>query len=415
MVDEIRQALRSQQCEEQRERRQKLVDERRGASFASMKELETVPLEEFEVMLKDLKEQRNNKHYLRKVKNSLALGDDYISRFLRTNGALEQLLSVTLRSSEHACQLEALACLTNLACGDHKATYRVLRSAGPYLITFLNGTNPFLQEQSAWCLANAARDCDQCRDLLKCQGASHALVKALQSIYPQVVDTAVLALQAYAQSSLDIIQDLVTRDLLRHLIPLFDQDAAKPDLIGRLGWIVFCVYSNDSVQVPDMDCTARLCHAAANKTIRYSAAPQENSAALASLLACLATWCSRWHDLAVAVAGMPGIVAALGHLLGAPYLHLRREALWLIHCLSGVLVGHDLADICAATWGIVPLLTPGAEFINEVLQLLQGISTMLPAFRHSLATSVPLLAQLQQMSPENSGECQKLQAILAQL
>ncbi|KAH7957491.1 hypothetical protein HPB52_019269 [Rhipicephalus sanguineus] len=284
-------------------------------------------------MLKDIKAQRNNKHYLRKVKNSLALGDDYISRFLRTNGALEQLLSVTLRSVESSCQLEALACFTNLACGDHKATFRVLRCAGPYLITFLNGSNPFLQARS--------------------------------SIYPQVIDMAVLALQAYAQSPADIIQDLVTRGLLKHLLPLFDRDSAKPDFIGQLGWITFYAYSNDSVQVEDMDCTARLCHTVANKMVHYSLAPQENSAALASLLVCLATWSSRSCDLASALAGMAGMVAALGRLLEAPYLHLRREALWLMHCLSGPLAQYDLADISAAINGIVPLLTPGAEYITE--------------------------------------------------
>ncbi|KAH7956407.1 hypothetical protein HPB52_008872 [Rhipicephalus sanguineus] len=222
-------------------------------------------------MLKDIKAQRNNKHYLRKVKNSLALGDDYISRFLRTNGALEQLLSVTLRSVESSCQLEALACFTNLACGDHKATFRVLRCAGPYLITFLNGSNPFLQARS--------------------------------SIYPQVIDMAVLALQAYAQSPPDIIQ--MQKKLL---------------------------------------CSLQ---------------------ALASLLVCLATWSSRSCDLASALAGMAGMVAALGRLLEAPYLHLRREALWLMHCLSGPLAQYDLAEISAAINGIVPLLTPGAEYITE--------------------------------------------------
>ncbi|KAH7959940.1 hypothetical protein HPB49_015218 [Dermacentor silvarum] len=327
MVDEIRQTLRSQQYDEQRERRKKLVDDRRGASVPSTKEFEPVPIEEFEAMLKDLKAERNNTHYFRKLKNSLALGDEYVSRFLRTNNALEQLLSVVLRSCEASCQLEALACLTNLACGDHKATYRVLRAAGPYLITFLNGSNPFLQEQSAWCLANIAMDCDQCCDLLRCQGASHAFVKALQSIYPQVVEMAVLALKAYTQSSPDVVH--------------------------------------------------------------------------------------RWCDLAGAVAGTPGMVSALGHLLEAPYLHLRREALWLIHCLSGVLAQYDLTDVSAATSGIIPLLTPGAACINEVLLLLQGISTTLPAFRHSLARNAAIRAQLQQMTPEHCGECQKLQAILA--
>nr|XP_037278068.1 importin subunit alpha-8-like [Rhipicephalus microplus] len=413
MVDEIRQALRSQQSDEQRERRQKLVHDRRGASV-SAKEFEPVAVEEFEAFLKDIKAQRNNKLYFRKMKNSLALGGDYISRFLRTNGALEQLLSITLRTTESSCQLEALSCLTNIACGDHKATYRVLRSAGPYLITFLNGTNPFLQEQAAWCLTNIAKDCDECRSLLRCHGASHAFIKALKSVYPHVVDMAVLALQAYAQSPSHIIQDLVARDLLKQLLPLFDRDSAKPDFIGQLGWITFYAYSNASVQAEDMDCTARLCHTVANKMIQCSLASQENSVALSSLLACLATWSSRWCELAGELARMPGMVAALGRLLEAPYLHLRREALWLTHCLSGFLTQHNLADISAAISGIVPLLTPGADYINEVLQLLQGISTNLPAFRQSLAGSTAILAQLQQMTPEHVGECQKLHAILAQ-
>ncbi|KAL1443596.1 hypothetical protein MTO96_030250 [Rhipicephalus appendiculatus] len=413
MVDEIRESLRSQQCDEQRERRQKLVDDRRGASVSTT-ELEPVPIEQFEAMLKDIKARRNNKHYLRKVKNSLALGGDYISRFLRANGALEQLVSVTLRSTESSCQLEALSCLTNLACGDHKATNRVLRSAGPYLITFLNGSNPFLQEQSAWCLANIARDCDECRELLKCQGASHAFVKALQSIYPQVVDMAVFALLAYAQSSSDIVQDLVKRDLHEHLLPLFDRDSAKPDFIGQLGWIILCTYSHDSVPVENMNHSERLCLTVLDKMIHYSLAPQENSAALPSLLACLATWSSQRCKLAGPLAGSPGIIAALGRLLEAPHLHLRREALWLMHCLSGFLTQHDLADISAAISGIVPLLTPGAEYINEVLQLLQGISTTLPAFRQSLAGSAAILAQLQQMTPEHYGESLKLHAILTQ-
>ncbi|XP_050029154.2 uncharacterized protein [Dermacentor andersoni] len=412
MVDEIRQTLRSQQCAEQKERRKKLVDDRRGASVPSTKEFEPVPIEEFEAMLKHLKAERNNTHYFRKLKNSLASGDEYVSKFLRTNSALEQLLSVVLRSCEASCQLEALACLTNLACGDHKATYRVLRLAGPYLITFLNGSNPFLQEQSAWCLANIAMDCDKCCDLLRCQGASHAFVKALQSIYPQVVDMAVLALQAYVQSSPDIVQDVVTRGLLKHLLPLFDQDSAKPDFIAQLGWIAFYIHSNDSAQIESMDCTARLCHIVASRMVQYSSAPQENVTALTSLLACLANWSSRWGDLAGEVAATPGMVGALGHLLEAPYLHLRREALWLIQGLSGVLARYDLTDLTAATSGIIPLLTPGAACINEVLLLLQGICMALPAFRHCLARNAAILAQLQQMTPEHSHECQKLQAIL---
>lgn len=411
MVDEVREALRSQQSDEQRERRKKLVDDRR-ALLPAVHELELPSVEEFEALLKNLRKERNNKHYFRKLKNSLASGDEYISSFLKTAHALEQLLSVAIRSPEVSCQLEALACLTNLACGNHKATFRVLRAAGPYLVTFVNGSNPLLQEQSAWCLANVAMDCDKCRELMQFQGASHALVKALQSVHPQVVDMAVLALQSYAQYSADIARDLVTRGLLEHLLPLFDRQSAKPEFIAQLGWIVFYVYNSGVMQSENLEHTAKLCHLAANRTVLYSAAPKENAAALTSLLVCLADWSCRWQRLAVTVSRTPGMATTLGCLLNAPFLHLRREALWLLHCLSGVLALHDLADISAATGGIVSLLTPGAACVPQVLTLLQRLATSLPTFRNSLKGNLAILAQLQQMAPEHQSECQKLLEIL---
>ncbi|XP_077511182.1 transmembrane and coiled-coil domain-containing protein 6 isoform X2 [Amblyomma americanum] len=411
MVDEVREALRSQQSDEQRERRKKLVDDRR-ALMPAAQDLELPSVEEFEALLKNLRKERNNKHYFRKLKNALASGDEYINSFLKTAHALEQLLSVAIRSPEVSCQLEALACLTNLACGNHKATFRVLRAAGPYLVTFLNGGNPLLQEQSAWCLANVAMDCDKCRELMQCQGASHALVKALQSIHPQVVDMAVLALQSYAQYSSDIARDLVTRGLLEHLLPLFERQSAKPDFIAQLGWIVFYVYNSGVMQSEELEHTAKLCHLVANRTVLYSTAPKENAPALTSLLVCLADWSCRWEKLAVAVSRTPGITTTLGCLLNAPFLHLRREALWLMHCLSGALALCNLTDICAATNGIVPLLTPGAACVPQVLTLLQRVATSLPTFRNSLKGNLAVLAQLQQMTPEHQSECQKLLEIL---
>lgn len=397
VVDEMRQTLRSQQCDEQRERRKKLVDDRRP-SVPPLKEFEPVSVEEFEALLKDMKKQRNNKNYLRKLKNSLGLGDEYINRFIKSNNALELLQSVALRNYDSLCQLEALACLTNLACGDHKATYRVLRSAGPYVVTFLNGSSPFLQEQAAWFLANAAMDCDACRDLLRRQGAGYALVKALQSAHSAVVEMAVLALQAYAQGPAANAEDLVAQGLLKHLCPLFDQKSSKPDFLAHLGWTAFYVYSGCGKECFDglEGCTTTLCHVTSKKVVQCSATPTEHAGVLMSLVACLSTWGGGWPELALAIADVPGMVAALGQLLQAPFLYLRREALWLTSCLSGMLCERDLSPITIATNGIVPLLNPGAACIAEVVTLLQSLTAALPAFRRSLAENPAILAQLRQ-------------------
>ncbi|XP_077535825.1 uncharacterized protein LOC144148110 [Haemaphysalis longicornis] len=397
VVDEMRQTLRSQQYDEQRERRKKLVDDRRS-SVPPLKEFEPVPVEEFEALLKDMKKQRINKDYLRKLKNSLCLGDEYINRFIKSNNALELLLSVALRNYDSLCQLEALACLTNLVCGDHKATYRVLRSAGPYVVTFLNGSSPFLQEQAAWFLANATMDCQACRDLLRLQGAGYALVKALQSAHPAVVEMAVLALQAYAQSPTANAEDLIAQGLLKHLCPLFDQKSTKPDFLAHLGWAAFYVYSGcDKERFDDLQgYTTTLCNVTAGKVVQYAAAPTEHAGVLTSLVACLSTWSSGWPELALAVGDTPGMVTTLGHLLQAPFLHLRREALWLVGCLAGMLGERDLSPITNATPGIVPLLNPGAACIEEVVTLLQSIAAVLPAFRRSLSENPAILSQLRQ-------------------
>lgn len=62
----------------------------------------------------------------------------------RFEGAFNSLIRVLI-GNDALKQLEAAACLTNLACGSHKCSYKVSKASGVYLISFVNGSSYFLQ------------------------------------------------------------------------------------------------------------------------------------------------------------------------------------------------------------------------------------------------------------------------------
>lgn len=62
----------------------------------------------------------------------------------RCEGAFNSLVRVLI-GNDALKQLEAAACLTNLACGPHKCSYKVSKASGVYLISFVNGGSYFLQ------------------------------------------------------------------------------------------------------------------------------------------------------------------------------------------------------------------------------------------------------------------------------
>lgn len=57
---------------------------------------------------------------------------------------------------------------------------------------------------------------------------------------------------------------------------------------------------------------------------------------LTPLVRCLATFAGfGWNSFSDAELGTSNVAACLGKLLKSPYLHLRRECLWLLNNLAG--------------------------------------------------------------------------------
>jgi len=83
----------------------------------------------------------------------------FSEQFLREDGCLHSLVGL-MSGSEENKQMLALYCLANLASKDYR-TLHIARSAGPYLMTIISGSNTQLIELAGSVLINLTQSSDQ--------------------------------------------------------------------------------------------------------------------------------------------------------------------------------------------------------------------------------------------------------------
>ncbi|GFQ99944.1 importin subunit alpha-1b [Trichonephila clavata] len=197
-IDDPIQRLRAENREElnafRKKDRESLFKQRRLKLFEVEALAGNISTEQFKELVLQLKQKKSSIEVLKGVKNNCCTPVQ-TETFFKIDGAFNALIRILI-GNDAAMQLEAAACLTNLACGSHKAAKRIIKGAGPYLISFIGSGSHYLQGQSAWAAGNLANDCSECFSLLKVQGLIPALFSAVKSSSMEVIKSTVYALQA---------------------------------------------------------------------------------------------------------------------------------------------------------------------------------------------------------------------------
>ncbi|PRD28347.1 UNVERIFIED_CONTAM: Importin subunit alpha-1b [Trichonephila clavipes] len=243
-VDDPIQRLRAENREElnafRKKDRESLFKQRRVKLFEVEALAANISAEQFKELVLQLKQKKSSIEVLRGVKNNCCT-PVRTETFFKIDGAFNALIRILI-GNDAAMQLEAAACLTNLACGSHKAAKRIIKGAGPYLISFIGSGSHYLQDQSAWAAGNLANDCSECFSLLKAQGLIPALFSAVKSSSMEVIKSTVYALQACTKYGDPDLRSLIEHENLKDLLNLIQQKNIDKHTLSSTAFTLSNIY-----------------------------------------------------------------------------------------------------------------------------------------------------------------------------
>lgn len=331
-----------------------------------------VNISEFKKLLLKLKQKNVPLVLLKKIKNS-CVSCEYIEAIFRTEGAFNSLLRMLLSNDAHK-QLEAAACLTNLTCGPHIYSYKVAKNAGAYFTSFVNGNNLFLQEQSAWALANIATDCLECFNIIKSQGALPALLKAMTSPLQNVVHSVLFALCACTKYEDPEIISLIQKDLPNCVLSTIEQDNISKDMfLDAVFTLSNCCYLSMKYSLNTFDTksleriiTMLLKVAQSSDIDRVVAIPLVRSIGYLSYDDSNCNYLSSHTKFYQAIQNLAS---------AEDCMHLFKESVWILCNVAAS------ADYMVNASNIMPLFDPLKTFLKQeksvILQVLYYLATLL--------------------------------------
>jgi len=289
---------------------------------------------EAKTLINICKSGRMSVEELRSLSQGLTSMPSLSSQLLDSEGCLHALTGI-LSGKDSAKQLLALQCLVNLASHGYKAP-KIARAAGAYLVTLLSGTNEPLVELASYCVSNLVLSDRLCAPVLVSQEVVPTLVSLLrQQQGEQVQEAALQALYHLLKEDLlvHLSQDQVRQIVSLTLSLLSSQTCPTPRPPMHLVWLVFSLSSCPSLHhlLSTRSTLNRLLEVAT-----YEIFQKCDSRPLVKLLTpclrTLANLCAGPESVTTCLTILrhPDLAAILTSLLSTNYLHLCREATWLL-------------------------------------------------------------------------------------
>ncbi|KAL5015740.1 hypothetical protein ScPMuIL_005329 [Solemya velum] len=216
-VENLKERKREEDIAIRKDKREKIISSKRFRLAEGEEVTEDITIQEVSEVTKQLqKHGPHRKQNLQTLRQAFSQGTLYIDAFFGVENALSCLVGV-LTGIDAELQLEAAWCMTNISAGTHEHALAIVKSAAPYLVTYLSSSSPQLQDQCAWAIGNLAGDSKECQGLLHKQGVVLPLVQLLQSPSSAVAHSAAFAVSNMSRDSRDISREFVRAEALPSL------------------------------------------------------------------------------------------------------------------------------------------------------------------------------------------------------
>ncbi|XP_077257371.1 uncharacterized protein LOC143894700 [Temnothorax americanus] len=301
--------------------------------------------------VKLLKRKRISLVDYRYLPNALIQSEENINAFLKVDQSLSGLVR-DLSGNDPTLQLYAANCCCNIALGNTKACTALGKAVIPYLVVKLESLNYALLDICIWTIGNLVAGSDKAFFILHAQHCLKYIILLLHNCNDLVLSSVIYSLLHYVHvgfhkisesEKLELVQVIIKRNLLYE----------NPNYI----WLLALLSSS-------LICVEHL-HAILPEVVDYLYSTFSNSDGMAQaseITASIRILANTLHDscedkidilLRNPKYSNEDLHLLLNKLLSHPYMHIRRETLWLI----GNLYNHRLSSISQNIKDLIPFLS----------------------------------------------------------
>ncbi|XP_012530458.1 uncharacterized protein LOC105833337 isoform X2 [Monomorium pharaonis] len=313
--------------------------------------IESFSVEFVDEKLRLLKKKRLPLVDYRYLPNALIQSEENINAFLKVDQSLSSLVR-DLSSNNPTLQLYAANCCCNIALGNTKACTALGKAIISYLVIKLESLNYALLDVCIWTIGNLVAGSDKAFSILHAQHCLKYIILLLHNCDDSILPSVIYALLHYVYVGFYKISENEMSELAQAIIKrnlLYE----NPNYI----WLLALLSSSSM-------CSGHL-HVILPQVVDYLYLTVSNSDGIiqvskitASIRILANTLHNSCEDKVNVLLSNPkysneDLHLLLNKLLSHPYMHIRRETLWLI----GNLYNHRLSSIGKNVRDLIPFLS----------------------------------------------------------
>ncbi|XP_012219124.1 importin subunit alpha-8 [Linepithema humile] len=300
--------------------------------------------------VKLLKKRKISFEDYRYLPNALIQSEENINTFLKVDQSLSGLAR-DLSGNNPTLQLYAANCCCNIALGNTKACTALGKAVVPYLITELESLNFVLLDTCIWTIGNLVAGSDKAFSILHAQHCLKYLILLLHNCDDSVFPSVIYALLQYVRVGFHQISESEMTELVQAIIKrnLLYENSDIIWLLALLSSSTICTIHLYSI-LPQVIDFLYLTISSSDEITRTN----EITASIRILANTLNSYCQNETDILLRNPKYldKDLHLLLNKLLSHPYMHIRKETLWLI----GNLYNHKSPSVSKNIKDIIPFL-----------------------------------------------------------